>query len=207
MSKLTLLLLVLFVAALALLAVVFTHPLLPTATLSKVTKMLASPPGTALTMSPANVTLSASGSAQIAINVDTGRDTIGTAQLAIGYDPRVLLITAISPGTFFARPDVLLSDIDSTDGRITFAETTNGAEQKGTGTLATLTVWVRYPLLADHTSLIFYPKTAVMHLNESRSLIASESGATILFPIFRPQTVGSGSALSLPPTPATGAAY
>jgi hypothetical protein len=89
--------------------------------------------------------------------------------LELQYDPLTITDVIVAPGAFFATPDVLLNQIDSTTGRISYAfgsSLTQGGIT-GAGTVATITFSaIKVP---EQTAIIFLPKTLVTAegINES----------------------------------------
>lgn len=96
------------------------------------------------------------------ININTFKNKVTAVQLELQYDPEVLRDVAVVPGSFFANPEVLLNQVDSKTGRISYAFgvglTRQGAV--GQGTAATLTFATKAGV-PQQTAIIFLPKTLV----------------------------------------------
>jgi len=97
------------------------------------------------------------------INISTGKNKVTAVQLELQYDPLVLTNVAVVPGPFFVKPDVLLNQIDTKTGRISYAFGIGltGQSVAGTGTIANLTFSVRATSVPAKTAIIFLPKTLV----------------------------------------------
>ncbi len=73
--------------------------------------------------------------------INTGGNKATAAQIELTYDPSVISVADITPGTFFKSPDELFKRIDSQSGRISYAVGA-GLGQKGIsgqGVVATIT--------------------------------------------------------------------
>lgn len=97
------------------------------------------------------------------VNIETGKNKVTAVQLELQYDPRILTNVAVVPGPFFANSDVLLNQIDTETGRISYAFgiglTDSGVT--GKGIVANLTFSVRATTTPEKTAIIFLPKTLV----------------------------------------------
>jgi len=96
------------------------------------------------------------------INIQTFKNKATAVQLELQYDPEILINVTVVPGSFFANPDVLLNQIDSKTGRISYAFGIGltGQGVVGQGTVATLSFSV-IAGTAKQTAIIFLPKTLV----------------------------------------------
>jgi len=97
------------------------------------------------------------------INISTGKNKVTAVQLELQYDPLILTNVAVTPASFFAKPDILLNQIDTKTGRISYAldvglTTLQGVV--GRGTVANLTFSVKAGT-PEQTAIIFLPKTLV----------------------------------------------
>ncbi|HWY78958.1 MAG TPA: cohesin domain-containing protein [Candidatus Sulfotelmatobacter sp.] len=95
---------------------------------------------------------------------------IALAQLEIAYDPLIITIDDISPGTFFTNPTIVLQKIDPVAGRISFAlrcpanETTNAIENCiniTSPTVARITMTISPYTAKNVAELSFLPKTVI----------------------------------------------
>jgi len=104
------------------------------------------------------------------VNIMSGKNKITAVQLELQYDPLILTDVAIAPGQFFPKPDVLLNQIDTKTGRISYALsvglTDEGIIDKGAVANLTFSVKAQAP---TKTIIIFLPKTLVTAagINES----------------------------------------
>lgn len=135
---------------------------------------------TSLSFSPKPYNL-ASASGSLAITVATGSNKVTAAQLEISYDPTKLSNIALTPGTFFTNPLVLLQNIDKKAGKIFYAIAIQPTAQakSGTGTLATLT-FTSNLTAGQQTNIQFLPKTLVTAEGIRSSVLKATSSATIV---------------------------
>jgi len=104
------------------------------------------------------------------VNIISGKNKVTVVQLELQYDPLVLTDVAITPSSFFPKPDVLLNQIDTKTGRISYALsvglTGEGIIDKGTVANLAFSVKAQAP---TKTIIIFLPKTlvAAAGINES----------------------------------------
>jgi hypothetical protein len=96
------------------------------------------------------------------INISTGKNKVTAVQLEILYDPKILTNIAITSNSFFEKSIVLLNQIDTKTGRITYAFgiPPTGQGVIGKNTVATLTFSAQAKP-SEKTALIFLPKTKV----------------------------------------------
>lgn len=92
-------------------------------------------------------------------------------QLEIAYDPNALSQVSITPGTYFDAPQVLLNNINTHTGRISYA--LSGKEINETGSIATISV-TKNPAFPDvETSLSFLPKSMIKGITDTNLLMAT----------------------------------
>lgn len=72
---------------------------------------------TTLTVSSDVQTASAAGTYQTDINVEPNGNKVTGVQLELSYDPKVITVTDIKPGSFFPKPTVLDKVIDTAAGK------------------------------------------------------------------------------------------
>lgn len=140
-----------------------------------------------LSISPNSLTLP-TGRAQngtLNIDINTGRNKVTAVQLELSYDPSIFKNVEISSPSgqgFFENPIVLLKNIDSKNGRITYAlgiaPTGNG--KSGAGTVATITFQAQSntPLQAQFT---FLPKSLVTAEAVTSSVLKQGQAGVIIF--------------------------
>lgn len=106
----------------------------------------------------------------VPINISSGKNQVTAVQLEMQYDPAILTNVVVTTGSFFPKPDVLLNQVDSKTGRISYAFGVglSGQGIAGQGTAATLNFSVKAGT-AQKTAIIFLPKTLVtaQGVNES----------------------------------------
>lgn len=104
------------------------------------------------------------------ININTFKNKVTAVQLELQYDPSILTNVAVAPSSFFANPNVLLNQIDTKTGRISYAFGVGLTEQGviGKGTAASITFSAKAGTIGK-TVIIFLPKTLVTAegINES----------------------------------------
>lgn len=142
------------------------------------------PKESVLTLSPNPVVLQLGTAVPSTVNVElaTGSNDATAVQLEITYDPKMISVSDITPGTFFDNPLELIKDIKQQDGRITYAlgiqPTANG--KKGTGTVAKLSVT---PLAGatGQTMITLLPKTLVTASGVPTSVLKDAVGTSVVF--------------------------
>ncbi|MBI4089440.1 MAG: hypothetical protein HY424_01875 [Candidatus Levybacteria bacterium] len=180
MSKRTLFLIfALFIIASTLLAVALYKPslnptltILPTPTPKELVGQTSLIFGSPLLSSSA-----ASLSYSLPINIATGTNKVTAVQLELQYDPLILTNISVSPGSFFQNPVVLLNQIDTKTGRISYAFGINPTDQgvAGQGTVAILNFKA---LTSEKTAIIFLPKTLVAAEGTTQSVLKTTINAT-----------------------------
>ncbi len=107
-------------------------------------------------------------------------DTLGKpaagAQIELSYNPIALTNVSIKApqASFFGpNPSVLISNVDPTQGRISYAVgiSATDAEKAGKGTIATITFTVNRLAGISTTNLTFLPKSAVTTLSSQGSIL------------------------------------
>ncbi len=123
-----------------------------------------------------------SGSAkQIAVTIDTHQNNVTGVQLEIAYDPTVLSTIAIVPGDFLPNAFSLIKNIDTTNGRISYALAIppTSSAKTGSGTVAIISYSILPTASASSTTLSFLPKTQVSQLGTIESVLKSTSNYTL----------------------------
>lgn len=134
---------------------------------------LSDPVQTTLIISSSPVKLSTPSAYSTDIVINTGQDAVNKVQLEIAYDPKILTKVDIDAGPFFTDPQVFLKNIDSGNGRISFAlgvqEGENGV--LGQGVLAKLSFTAIQKSATASVTLL--PKTQVTADGYSESVLKS----------------------------------
>jgi hypothetical protein len=108
------------------------------------------------------------------------KDTPRLVQLEIGYDPMILTNVSLKPGSYFSNPTVLLSNIDTHTGRISYAieENTTNSTIQPSGTVA----FLEFTPLAGftQTTIALLPKTMVRAKTET-NILTTKTGTTLQF--------------------------
>lgn len=117
----------------------------------------------------------------VPINITTGKNKVTAVQLELQFDPNVLINVAVTPGSFFSNPIILLNQIDSKTGRISYAlgigPTDQGVMGKGIAAILTFGAKVETP---QQTSIFFLPKTLVTAEGITSSVVKQTSNIQII---------------------------
>ena len=117
------------------------------------------------------------------VQISTGKNEATAVQLEIVYDPKILTNVDIQPGSFFTDPTILLKQIDSVKGKITYVLGI-GLGQKavtGNGTVATITFSQISGQTKIKTPINFGAKTVVTAVGYPQSVLLKSTG--VLFSI------------------------
>lgn len=135
-------------------------------------------PYATLSFSVANLDLStvAINTQTVDIIIDTnGKPVFGT-QVELSYDPKIFYNVSIvkNPTSFFG-PDavVLINNVDSSQGRVSYAVAlpSSASEKTGKGVVATLSFSVNKFAGASNAQVTFLPKSTVTSLQTSGSIL------------------------------------
>ena len=125
---------------------------------------------TTLTLSTSNTSFSPGKTVTAAVLIHNTDPEPDLAQLEIAYDPTILTILSVAPGTFFRNPTIALQNIDPVAGRISYALRCPTSQQtvshtscvdRSTETVATITFSINQYTLQNMATLSFLPKTVV----------------------------------------------
>ena len=96
------------------------------------------------------------------VNITTGKNKVTAIQMELQYDPLLLTNVSVAVGSFFRNPIVLLNQIDTKTGRISYAFGINPGEQGiiGKGIAVNLNFSTK-TVIPQQTAIIFLPKTFV----------------------------------------------
>lgn len=162
----------------------FKAPPTPTLPRKKVSA-IATPildPQTKLYFSPPLIILTSSSPQEIPVLIATGQNTVTQAQVEIQYDPKVILVTSVRPGSFFPGSLPLVNKNDEKRGRIEFAigVSENHEAVRGTGSLLFIQ-FIPGPeaSTSGKTRLSFLPKSSVRGQGQTTSLLLSSESLTI----------------------------
>lgn len=134
-----------------------------------------------LSLSPNPLSLS-SPSATIDVNIDSGINDATAVQIELSYDPKMITITDIKPGSFFENPLVLLKNINPQQGKLTYAVgiSPSGNPKKGIGEVAVIS-FITNMTPGQKTELKTLPKTMVTASGVAISVLKQATGATIIY--------------------------
>ncbi len=125
---------------------------------------------------------------QITMQLDGKKNKVTAVQATISFDPKVIAVTDIQTGSFFAQPVELVKKIDNTTGRISYAvgiaPTAHGVI--GSGNVATITYQILPTATGATTTLSFLPKTLVTAEGVAQTVLDKGVGVTI--PLTTPMT-------------------
>src|SRR6185437_13312610 len=103
----------------------------------------------------------------------------GLVQLEISYDPTMMTVDSLIPGTFFNSPAIALQNIDPVTGRISYALRCSSTDTSGktsdcvnsnSSTVAVITMTISQYAYNHTPTLSFLPKT-VVRTNSGRDLL------------------------------------
>jgi len=124
------------------------------------------------------------------IFIDTGANHVSAVQLELAFDPNILTDVSINPSGFFENPVILFQQIDSANGRISYALSASpsasksanfeGGSKQGNATLAILTFQMNKQLRTN-TTITFLPKTFVLAEGLEISALKSTNSAELKF--------------------------
>jgi hypothetical protein len=141
-----------------------------------VAKITPNPIQTTLTISSTPVPQATPSSYTTDVVINTGQNKVTAVQLELSFDPNVLTKVNIEPGSFFINPSVELKNIDTKNGRITFAISPGDkVGALGQGILAKISFTA--PKNINPTKIDFLPKTKVSAEDTSESVLKSTIGA------------------------------
>lgn len=163
------------------------------------------PADTSLSLSAESQSIQLGQTATIAVLIHNINPHPNIAQIDLAYDPSVLTIDSITPGTFFTNPTVALQTIDPVAGRISYALHCRVSQPSvaiidcvnpSSSTLATITVSVNSNALQNNTTLSFQPKT-VVRIKDGRDVLQKTSGLQLTI---ERSSYTSSSATKIPAT-------
>lgn len=144
---------------------------------------------TVLTLAPAGASESSSlKQYTLVVGMDTNGDMVNSVQLELAYDPQALTGVVVTPGKFFQQPSALVNNVNTTDGRISYAltEQVDLPSKKGAGTVAYISFNVSPTFTGKTTAVTFLPKSAVAADKILESVLKKATGYTLT--IVRPST-------------------
>lgn len=117
----------------------------------------------------------------IDILIDTTTDEFRGAQIELKFDPSVIQITDITPGTFLAKPNILLKSINNTSGKLFYAFVIpqTVAPIQGSGILAHI-MFTHNLIPSQQTAITFLPKTMISAAGSYTSALSTAKGTVIL---------------------------
>lgn len=130
-------------------------------------------------------TASASASASaIAVTIQSGTNKVTAVQLEVSYDPKVLTNVKVTPGTFFATPNIFFNTVDGTNGKISYAVgvSPSGQAVSGNGEVATITFTPIAAASIISSPLSFTNKTLVTGEGSIESVLKETKNAVVVFP-------------------------
>src|SRR3990167_10921912 len=131
---------------------------------------------TSLAISDEPRTGTASGTYEVDINIETKDNEVTGAQLELVFDPKVLTKVDIRPGDFLNDPVILIKDIDSQNGRITYVFGNKPGQKavKGKGKVAVISF---SKAGQEQTNINFLPHTAVSAPGYNQSVLRNTTSA------------------------------
>jgi len=138
---------------------------------------------TVLTISSTPLKQASTSAYKVDVNINSGKNKVTKVQLELSFNPLLLANVDIIPGPFFNQGQILLKNIDSENGRISFALEQSPDENgvMGNKILATILFSTTKALpLGGKISINFEPKTQVSATNTSESVLKSTIGASFV---------------------------
>jgi hypothetical protein len=125
-----------------------------------------------LTLTPPAFSVHAGKSSTIQVVIDSKGEKPSLIQMELAYDPTILGTVKLAPGTFFSDPQVLLNNVNSRNGRISYAIAPSSDQDAATDSniVATITITPSINAYARVTSLYFLPKTLVRTKSTANTL-------------------------------------
>jgi hypothetical protein len=150
----------------------------------------------ALTLSPENKTVLAGRQNSIDITIGSDGNYPTEIQLEMSYDPTALTNVQVTPGDFLPNAKILLNNIDTATGRISFAVILPPKQKpiNRSGVIATISFIPN--TMKTESQILFLPKTTVYSFKQPAILKQAE-GANIIVAI--PTNIASKSAELTPP--------
>jgi hypothetical protein len=126
---------------------------------------------TILSISQSPIKTASSSAYKISVLINTGKNRVTKTQLELSYNPLLLNNVDILPGQFFQNGQVLLKNIDTQNGRISFAieQSSDQNGVTGNGVLAVINFLInnyKAPIYIN-----FEPKTQVSADSYSESVL------------------------------------
>jgi hypothetical protein len=148
-------------------------------------------PEYSLSINPNLMTIIASDSAELNIQLDAETTTPQQGdslliQLEIAYDPSVFFKADILPGNYLAEPEVILHKVDSKNGRISYAiRGIRSLQNHSSDSVARVKFNLFNNWAEGTTSISLLPKTSIRN-NDGVNYLKATSGAKILI---KPQSI------------------
>jgi len=140
------------------------------------------PAHTVLQVGPNPLTVAPGQVSTVNIMMDTSDNDVTAVQLELGYDPNIVSIVKVTPGSMFTSTPVVLYAKDSpTTGRYTyeFGITPNSQPVKGNGVAATVTFTTKPGSLGKETKIGLLPTSLVTARGVAQSVLKSASGTVV----------------------------
>lgn len=138
--------------------------------------------------------------AQVEVVLNSVTITPTIAQIEIGYDPTVLTLAQITPGTYFNKPKVLLDSSIPRTGRLTYAitcsEENHCINDATNAVIATIAYSVSPFAQKKTTQVDILPKTLLRGTNDQEILVQLKGTNVTLSSIVAPPA--SPSAIAIP---------
>jgi hypothetical protein len=218
MSKTTIFLFALFLILIGLLLFVLSNknqnPIIAPFTKPQILQSSISDLSLSLSTSSQIVTSAQTMSVAVIIHNPTPHPSI--VQIELGYNPQIMTVDSITPGTFFTNPTTALQNVDPTTGRISYAlhcptlstNIDSDCVNPHSSTVAIITFTLSPYLLKNTTAISFLPKT-VVRTRSGKDLLQHMNGLQLtvekpLFPIATSSATASPGANyfhAIPPAP------
>jgi len=178
---------------------VYTVPVQKPATITKTPTVLPFAK-TTITLSSTPTTVSATPNLySLDTQISTADNKVTAVQLELSYDPKAITNVDILPGTFIKDPVILLKNIDTKNGRISYAIAIKlGAQAvNGSGSIATIQFSPLPGSKLSSTAINFLPKSKVTALGQDKSVLKSALGTVINLVKLSPSTTSTPSSANI----------
>jgi hypothetical protein len=170
MSKTTIFLLIVLLTVIGLLLTVVygkqQNPIITSITKPLITRL--TPADSSLTFSTNEQSVRPGQTVTVAVLIHNPNPQPAVTQLELAYDPTVVTIDTITPGTFFDKSMIALQTIDPIAGRISYALRCSNVQNpnadcinSSSSTVATITMSINSYTIQNSTTLSFLPKTVI----------------------------------------------
>ncbi len=138
------------------------------------------PAHTMLSLSPNSITISKATPSQLMVNIDTTDNKVNGVQMEITYNPKLVKVLDVTPGTFLTGALPLRKIIDNQAGHLTYilALPPQQPQKQGKGTVAILSIQA-VTSQSGQSQISFANRTLVTSEGIAQSVVKNTTPATI----------------------------